>query len=158
MDSPQGRVLNELGFRARAIAARAVLSCTFVGIMIAASLAYSQALDTPPPMSLQMARSALRNKAPNAAPNAPAGSDAWKAAAAAPSSIARYAFAQVGPDFYIFGGGNESGHVAEAWRYSATSDTWTPLADLPVANEAGAAAALNGKIYLADGLNDAGSS
>ncbi|HEX8679939.1 MAG TPA: kelch repeat-containing protein, partial [Chthoniobacterales bacterium] len=137
---------------ARVLGRRAWAVCFCLVGVAAVPLAPAQSLDSPPPASLQNARVALRNKAPSTASTlSPLGSDAWQAGTPAPSSIARYAFAQVGQDFYIFGGGNENGPIANAWRYSATTDSWTPLADVPLPTEAGAAAVLNGKIYLAQG-------
>ena len=68
-----------------------------------------------------------------------------------PANIARYAFAQVGEDLYVLGGVSDGTRVNTVNRYNAVTNTWTPLAPIPVTSEAPAAAAMGGKIYLAEG-------
>jgi N-acetylneuraminic acid mutarotase len=75
----------------------------------------------------------------------------WVSAAPYPSTIVRYAFAQVGDSFYVLGGVSNGTRVATVSRYDVGPGTWTALANIPVASEAPAAAYWNGKIYLAEG-------
>ena len=63
----------------------------------------------------------------------------------------RYAFGENGENLYVFGGVADGTRVPDVNRYNATSDTWTPLAPIPVASEAPAGALLNGKYYLVEG-------
>jgi len=80
----------------------------------------------------------------------------WVAGAAYPSTITRYAYVQVGSDMYVIGGVSDGTRVATMNRYSASTNTWTPRAAVPVASEAPSAAYYNGKIYWAEG--DSGNS
>src|SRR5438093_11050265 len=90
-------------------------------------------------------------------PAAPAGAFsmvapyAWVPAAVYPRTITRYAFTQVGEDLYVLGGVSDGTRVPDVNKYNATTNTWTPLAPIPVASEAPTAAYLNGKMYLAEG-------
>ena len=63
----------------------------------------------------------------------------------------RYAFGESGENLYVFGGVADGTRVPDVNRYNATTDTWTPLAPIPVASEAPAGALLNGKYYLVEG-------
>ena len=87
-----------------------------------------------------------------AAPGVPLGSmpPTWTAAAPYPTTIARYAFAQVGQDFYVISG-FANVILATVNRYNATTNVWTPRAPIPFGSEAPAAAYFKGKIYVADG-------
>jgi hypothetical protein len=76
---------------------------------------------------------------------------AWTAAAPVPIPISRYAFARNGQDLYVLGGVSNGSRVATVNRYNATTNVWTPLANIPVASEAPAAAFLNNKIFLVEG-------
>jgi Kelch motif len=75
----------------------------------------------------------------------------WNSATPYPTTIARYAYAQVGQTFYVIGGVSGGTKVQTVRRYSPATDTWTPLANIPVTSEAPAAAYYNGKIYVAEG-------
>ena len=66
-------------------------------------------------------------------------------------TIVRYAYAQIGEDLYVLGGVSDGTRVPDVNKYSATTNSWTPLAPIPVASEAPAAAYLDGKIYLVEG-------
>src|SRR4029077_20198272 len=66
-------------------------------------------------------------------------------------TIVRYAFAQNGEDHYVIGGVSDGTRVNTVNRYNATTNTWTPLAPIPVASEAPCGAMWNGKIYVAEG-------
>jgi hypothetical protein len=86
----------------------------------------------------------------------PNGADPWTAATAYPTTIARYAFAQVGEDLYVISGLSTGGTpVNTVRRYNATTNVWTSRADIPVGSEAPAAAFFGGKIYVADGASTA---
>ena len=80
---------------------------------------------------------------------------AWIPAAPYPTSIVRYAFAQVDENLYVIGGVSDGSVVSAVNVYNATTNTWSPLAPIPVASEGPAGAYLNGKIYVADGLGSA---
>ncbi len=72
-----------------------------------------------------------------------------------PGGLVRYAYAQCmeqPESFYVFGGVDGSFNVsAKSWRYDATGNTWTQLADLPMGSEAPSAACYAGKIYVMGG-------
>ena len=77
----------------------------------------------------------------------------WTPAAPYPTSVARYAFAQVGEDLYVISGiGNSSAVLNGVRRYNATTNVWTSLADIPVGSQGPAGAFFGGKIYVADGF------
>ena len=88
------------------------------------------------------------------APSLPA-TNPWTAAAPYPTTIADYAFAQVGEDLYIISGGVPGAVVNTVRRYNATTDAWTSLADIPVGSDSPAGAFFGGKIYVADGYRGA---
>jgi hypothetical protein len=90
------------------------------------------------------------------APSAPLNPTSWIPAAVYPTTIARYAYAQVGSDMYVIGGVSNGTRQTTMNRYDASTNIWTPRAAVPVASEAPSAAYYNGKIYLAEG--DTGSS
>lgn len=84
--------------------------------------------------------------------------DEWIRKAPIPVGIHHMALAETGGLIYGFGGYRtpEQGPdawepVANAWRYDPLADTWTALAPLPAARGAAAAAAINGRIYIAGG-------
>lgn len=84
---------------------------------------------------------------------------AWGAAAPLPGgSVYRAGGATCdGRSYYVLGGGSFSGAHAEAWRYDPDSDSWTQLADLPVALQNMQAVCIDGFIYLVGGyLPDSG--
>ena len=83
---------------------------------------------------------------------------AWTTAAPVPAGIARYAYAKNGEDLYIISGVTTGGALTNAVRrYNATTNTWTPLANIGgTGTEAPAGAYMNGKIYVADGNGSAG--
>src|SRR5262249_49759197 len=82
----------------------------------------------------------------------------WTAAAPYPITDVRYGFAQVGNSFYVIGGVSNGTRVANVNRYDVATNTWTALANIPVASEAPTCAYNSGanKIYCAEG--DTGSS
>src|SRR5262249_39293231 len=80
----------------------------------------------------------------------------WDTAAPYPQSDVRYAFAQSGEDHYVIRGVSDGTRINAVNKYNATTDSWTPLAPIPVASEAPCGAMWNGKIYVAEG--DTGSS
>jgi N-acetylneuraminic acid mutarotase len=84
-------------------------------------------------------------------PCQPCASTNWLAAQPYPQTIVRYAFGQVGDDFYIFGGVSNGSVVNTARRYNAVSNTWTDLAPVPNPGEALGAAYWNGKFYVTQG-------
>ncbi|MDQ6861849.1 MAG: dockerin type I domain-containing protein [Verrucomicrobiota bacterium] len=76
----------------------------------------------------------------------------WNAAASSPGgSIARYAFAQNGQSLYVISGFYLARPINSVRRYDATTNTWTSLADIPIATEAPVAVFWKNKIYVADG-------
>ena len=77
----------------------------------------------------------------------------WTAAAPYPINIVRYGFAQVGDSFYVIGGVSDGTRVNNVNRYDVGPNTWTPLANIPVASEAPTCAYNSGtnKIYCAEG-------
>src|SRR5262249_40128149 len=113
-------------------------------------------------LALSFPLSALARGAPGSVlglsgPAAPAGAfgpvtpTAWVPGAVYPRTIVRYAFGQVGQDLYVIGGVSNGQRVGDVNKYNATTNTWTPLAPIPVATEAPAGAYLNGKIYVVEG-------
>lgn len=58
-----------------------------------------------------------------------------------------------GQSYYVMGGGSSGPILNEAWNYDPGSDTWTQLADLPVALMNFEAACLDGFIYLVGGYD-----
>jgi hypothetical protein len=75
----------------------------------------------------------------------------WVAAAPYPVVISRYAFVQIGEDFYVISGISGGANTDAVNRYNATTNTWTPLALIPTKSQAPCAAYYDGKIYVADG-------
>ena len=105
-----------------------------------------------PPASMQDAASSAPQM--EVMPEPPLqGINPWTAAAVYPTTIGRYAFAQNGQDLYVISGVTSGVLTNAVRRYNATTNVWTPLANIPVALEAPAAALLNGKIYVAGGVN-----
>jgi PKD repeat protein len=80
--------------------------------------------------------------------------DAWNMATPYPMGIVRYGQAQCAGDtnsFYIIGGVSNGSIVADVNRYDADTDTWTPLAPMPGADEGPTAVCYDGKIYSTTG-------
>ena len=128
---------------------RLALSVPFVASYVV--LAQGEQL---PPSSIQRAGSVSPREAP-AAPSLPA-TNPWTAATPFPTTIARYAFVQVGEDLYVISGVSSSQVVVKTVRrYNATTNVWTSRADIPVGSEAPAGAFFGGKIYVADGASTA---
>ena len=68
--------------------------------------------------------------------------------------IVRYAHAQCSDQpnsFYVISGVSNFSLVANAYRYDADTNTWTPLAPIPEGSEAPVATCYQGKIYVAGG-------
>jgi hypothetical protein len=142
---------------------------SYLGIMLAATVRLAAAADVVyvpsrvafaqgdqlPPSSVQgAASSVLQMEAPAA--SSLQGTDPWTAATAHPTTIARYAFVQVGEDLYVISGVSAGGTpVKTVRRYNATTNLWTSRADIPVGSEAPAGAFFGGKIYVADGASTA---
>ena len=82
-------------------------------------------------------------------PTAAAGD--WTPASPYPLNNVRYAFGQNGETMYVVGGVADGTRVPDTNKYDATTDTWSPLAPIPVASEAPAGAYLDGKLYVAEG-------
>ena len=90
-------------------------------------------------------------KEESSTPFAPTAS--WVPAADIPSTAVRYGFAQNGEDFYVISGSDETTiSSSRLLRYNATTNVWTPLANIPVGSNAPAAAYFAGKIYVAGGF------
>ena len=75
----------------------------------------------------------------------------WTAASPYPLNNVRYAFGQNGETMYVVGGVADGTRVTDTNKYDATTDTWSPLAPIPVASEAPAGAYLDGKLYVIEG-------
>lgn len=77
----------------------------------------------------------------------------WAFGQAMSSRRSYIAASQVGKDIYVAGGmvGETGRPLATFQRYSALADRWTTLSPLPVATRAGAAAAVEGKVYVVGG-------
>jgi hypothetical protein len=104
-----------------------------------------------PPTSLQGRASFVELQPEEPAPSAPNAS--WAVATTYPIPIARYAFAQNGDDMYVISGVTSGALTPTVRRYNAVTNAWTPLADIPVASEAGTAAIIGSRIYVADGVS-----
>jgi N-acetylneuraminic acid mutarotase len=69
--------------------------------------------------------------------------------------------AESGGKIYVFGGFDHLGNdpyiawhpINNSWMYDPATDTWKALAPMPTPRGAGAAAELNGKIYVVGGAN-----
>jgi len=72
----------------------------------------------------------------------------WSMAANYPFANHNLMAASLGGDIYA-GGGNASPNMA--WRYDPNTDTWAPIADLPVGRSSAASGAYNGRWVLAGG-------
>src|SRR4051794_23842226 len=120
------------------------LALAMLVLASASGVAASGGGDASPPASLVGVHSI-------AAAPAPLNPTSWVAGAVYPSTIARYAFVQAGADSYVLGGVSNGTKVTTMNRYSASTDTWTSRAPVPVTSEAPTAAYTNGKIYLAEG-------
>jgi hypothetical protein len=75
----------------------------------------------------------------------------WIAGAAYPINISRYGFAQVGEDLYVISGFSGGGNTNVVNRYNATTNVWTPCANIPQPGQALSAAYYDGKIYATEG-------
>ena len=75
----------------------------------------------------------------------------WIAATPYPINISRYGFAQVGHDLYVVSGFSGGGNTNVVNRYNATTNAWTPLANIPQGGQALSAAYYDGRIYATAG-------
>ena len=80
----------------------------------------------------------------------------WFGALDHPEGIIRYAFAQCAEQpesYYLFGGvaGSNFSLSSKTWRFDASDNTWTELAEAPAGWEAPAAACTQGRIYVMGG-------
>lgn len=118
------------------------------------SVAWAQGDQTSPWLIERGGKSAIRKIETPQRP-AESESNSWLEATRYPTTICRYAFAQNGQDMYVIGGvtkqNGTTSLVNAVRRYNASTNTWTTLADCPVASEAPVAAYLDGKIYVVDG-------
>ena len=80
----------------------------------------------------------------------------WVAAQPYPQTIVRYAFTQVGDDFYILSGVSSGSVINNVRRYNALSNAWVDLAPDPIPGEAPSAAYSGGKIYVTQGNSGSG--
>ncbi|MGH9186169.1 MAG: hypothetical protein ACRD0U_10210, partial [Acidimicrobiales bacterium] len=89
---------------------------------------------------------------PNASPFAP---PSWFGGADVPGGVVRYGHAQCDGDFnhfYVFSGVDSTFSVTDAaWRYDANTNTWNPLAPVPVGQEGPSAVCEAGQIHLLGG-------
>ena len=80
----------------------------------------------------------------------------WSTGAQLPIAKQYHAVASMGDNMYIFGGVTAGNlYNAKSYKYSYTSNTWTPIADFPVAKDLlSVTAAVNGKIYILSGIDN----
>jgi hypothetical protein len=73
-----------------------------------------------------------------------------------PVPLVRYGFESASNQnkVYIFGGSTPDGVVGTSNAYDMQADTWTQLTDMPTPRYIGAAAVLDGKIYVVGGMTD----
>jgi hypothetical protein len=105
---------------------------------------------TPPTPTPSPTPTATPSSTPSPTPTCPPGP--WTAAAPALNPVARYASVKVGEDLYVISGVTFGGVTNAVRRYNATTNVWTPAANIPVGSQAPAAAFFGGRIYVADGL------
>src|SRR5262249_13734746 len=90
--------------------------------------------------------------------NAPQPSSAWFTGMPLPGGSVRYAHAQCDNQpnsFYVFSGVNENGENAtNSWRYDALTNTWNPLAPIPVGSQGPIATCYQDRIYVIGGSFD----
>lgn len=84
--------------------------------------------------------------------------DSWKLVAPLPRPLNHSMAAGVNGRLYVIGGqqGNQSdparaGFVNSVFEYDPAKNSWTPRAPMPTARSGGAAAVIDGKIYVAGG-------
>ena len=79
-------------------------------------------------------------------------SNRWETAAPLPAARADAAYAVVGQDFYLFGGGSNGSTDASAWRYR--NGAWSEVADLalPAARRSPGVAATPDRIFVVGGF------
>ncbi len=80
----------------------------------------------------------------------------WQRAAALPQAAWDMAASAYDGNLYLFGGRNQSGTLAHAWRYEPESGQWRPLPDKPTPVSEVSAALLGEKIYLPGGRTASG--
>lgn len=81
--------------------------------------------------------------------------DSWSEGASLPDTLWGAGVAASGGKLYTFGGNLLSGTTDRTFEYDPTSDTWTEKSPMPGgARSSMAAAALNGKIYIAGGWSN----
>lgn len=87
--------------------------------------------------------------------------NSWQKLADKPgAAVENPALASDGSAVYLMGGFSapQSGARNEMWRYDIASDNWSAMPNLPGALGGASAQLINGKIYLAGGLDDTGAS
>ena len=77
----------------------------------------------------------------------------WTQVANYPIETCGVAAAWDGGNYIYSAGGNPSPGVTNAYRYDIAADTWTAIADLPIANRYAGGACVNGKFYVVGGTN-----
>ena len=79
----------------------------------------------------------------------------WFGGLDVPGGLVRYGFVQCPEQpesYYLFAGIDGSSRLStKSWRYDASSNTWTQLADIPGAGEAPAAACYQNRVYVMGG-------
>lgn len=138
-----------------------LLAGLLVGMSIlfgVAVLAYAEVIDMPgswrttlgfqEPTANQPCRPGLYRKVP-ASPPAPAGE--WTFETEAPKAPVEGAAAAIGPIIYLVGG-NSPGNMHRFLRFDTRSGRWTEPAQLPFGLNHAAAAAHDGKLYVAGGF------
>lgn len=80
----------------------------------------------------------------------------WTVRSSLPTPLYRYAWAAQANTLYIMSGVGADGTLSSAaFRYDASTDTWTTLAAVPHPQQGAAAAIWNGNIYLMGGTGNA---
>ncbi|MCK9539833.1 kelch repeat-containing protein [Dokdonella sp.] len=77
----------------------------------------------------------------------------WSTGATGPSTRYRAGSASDGASVYVFGGGQESTPLADAWKWDPGSGTWTQLADMPSAKFNVQGSYFAGRIYVPGGYD-----
>ncbi len=87
--------------------------------------------------------------------------DSWTTAPALPGpAVENPAVAAYDGELYVFGGSTAafSGAVSNAAVFDPATGEWTPLAEMPTARGGATAQALDGRIYVAGGIDPSGAS
>jgi large repetitive protein len=82
----------------------------------------------------------------------------WSSGAPMPVATEGAATAVLNGIFYVVGGYNSSGYLADTQIYNVGTNTWTTGAALPTATRGGVLAAIGSKLYFIGGYTSSGSS